>query len=216
METLSVLEKAAVRNIYGKVDNIGPEREEILAEVANKYYILSWLSVAAQKCDWQLSSLKQQQFVVFQDSEGWLAGSSPPDLTWAFSWDCCIQWVLWLELCSAGAAGISLNVLFSSRRLGDDDLRVPVGWVWQLQGILSPRFKNLYAITYTKFYVSKQEAWSAPWWNTAKYCSHIFFSSSDQLINLKFYGQISWELTSNIWTSTDQSMILSILQITPS
>lgn len=39
MDTLSVLGKAACRNIYGKVDNVGPEREEILAEVANKSYI---------------------------------------------------------------------------------------------------------------------------------------------------------------------------------
>lgn len=47
MDILSVLGKAACRNIYGKVDDVGPEREEILAEIANKSYILSWLSVAA-------------------------------------------------------------------------------------------------------------------------------------------------------------------------
>lgn len=69
----------------------------------------------------------------------------------------------------------------------------------QLQGLMSPRFKNLYNITYMTFYSPKQATRSAHSWYAAKYCGHIF-SPSNQLINCwHFVVKISWELTSSIW-----------------
>lgn len=161
----NVLGKATASNIQGKIDKIELGREEVLLEVASKYNMLYPLSTAEQ-CAPKCSSWKPQKFIIFMILPvGWMALLLvSPELPHGavFSW--CVAG----GLCLAGAAGMagsfSLCTLLSQEGLVEllyRVSRVPSVGRGQLQDFMGSRFKNLYSVTYTTFYLLKQATRSA-------------------------------------------------------